>query len=184
MDKAVMNPEHYVKLFTLEDGRTIRLRAILPGDRQQLLEGFHELSEQSIYYRFFSAKQKLDEDELNYLTELDFDRHVAIGAALLIDGKEIPVGVGRYIILPGTNSAEVSITVKDAYQHQGVGKLLFQQLVLMARSAGIKRLIAYVLPANRYMLTLLEHSGLRLKSRQQQGVLHIEIDILDPEVLH
>ena len=184
MNEAAMNPEHYVKLFTLDDGRSIRLRAISPDDKQQLLEGFHELSEQSIYSRFFSAKQTLDEDELNYLTELDFNRHVGIGAALLIDGKEIPAGVGRYIILPGTNSAEVSITVKDAYQHRGIGKLLFQQLVLMARSAGITRLIANVLPANRYMLALLEHSGLRLETRQQEGVLYIKIDILDQEVLH
>lgn len=172
-----MNAANYAKSFILEDGRPIRLRSIRPDDRDLLRDGFRQLSKQSVYYRFFSAKQRLDNDELDYLSVLDFDKHVAIGAALLIDGKEVPAAVGRYIVIPDSVSAEFSITVQDKYQQLGIGRLLLQQLVLVAKEAGITHLVANVMPSNRNMLYLLAHSGLKVEITKQENLLHIMIDI-------
>lgn len=179
-----MNAANYAKSFILEDGRSIRLRSIRPDDRESLLDGFRQLSKQSVYYRFFSAKQRLDNDELDYLSVLDFDKHVAIGAALMIDGKEVPVAVGRYIVIADSLSAEFSITVQDKYQQQGIGRLLIQQLVLVAKEAGITHLVANVMPSNRKMLYLLAHSGLKVEMTKKENLLYIKIDISGDESEH
>lgn len=52
-----MNVSLYSQEVVLRDGRPALIRAIQPGDKQRLLEGFHHLSSQSIYQRFFTSKK-------------------------------------------------------------------------------------------------------------------------------
>ena len=49
----------------------------------------------------------------------------------------------------------------DEYQRQGIGAALMRHLVTIARGAGLKELIAEVLPDNAPMLKVFEKSGLR-----------------------
>jgi GNAT superfamily N-acetyltransferase len=54
------------------------------------------------------------------------------------------VGGGRYIVVrPGT-----AFAVIDEHQGLGIGAALMRHLTLLARDAGIKELIAEVLPEN------------------------------------
>ena len=47
-------PKKYETLWTMRDGRTVLLRPIKPEDEPMWLEMFHEFSEESIRYRFFT----------------------------------------------------------------------------------------------------------------------------------
>ena len=74
-------------------------------------------------------------------------------ADIAIDPK-LPVtviaGGGRYIVVePG--QAEIAFVVVDAYQGQGIGSVLMRHLAALAREAGLKELIAEVLPENTAM---------------------------------
>src|SRR5262245_49253599 len=82
----------------LRDGCPIHVRAIRPVDKERLREFCRHLSPRSVYFRFFSPKKKLSEGELAWLTELDFERHVALVATLGHDEEERIIGVGRYAI--------------------------------------------------------------------------------------
>ena len=79
----------------LLDGRPVLVRAIRPEDKAMLREGFRRLSPQSVYLRFFQAKKELSEAELRYLTEVDFQSHVALLVILDEEGPEL--GIGRTI---------------------------------------------------------------------------------------
>jgi hypothetical protein len=53
------------------------------------------LSTRSIYFRFFHTKAELSEQELQYFTELDFVRNVALVATLGTADDERIIAVGR-----------------------------------------------------------------------------------------
>ncbi|KPK82400.1 MAG: hypothetical protein AMS25_02505 [Gemmatimonas sp. SM23_52] len=161
----------------LRDGRTVHIRAIRPDDKQRLSDLFFRLSPETIYYRFLGAKRRLTREELVYLTELDFRRQVAIVAVLPDDTRERIVGVGRYAIPPSgpETRAEVALTVEDAEQGRGIGKLLFQHLTGIARGQGIDEFEAHVFAENTRMIGLFERSGRVTGRSVEGGVCHLLI---------
>ncbi len=162
---------NYSERDRLLDGRPVLVRAIRPEDKPKLRVGFHRLSPQSVYYRFFQAKKELSESELRYLTEIDFGQHVALLAILDDHGAELGIGVGRYIVEPGTRSAEVAFTVDEAHHGLGVGTLLLKHLARLARSQDLEEFRAYVLAENRVMLEVLENAGFPLERRLEGNVI-------------
>ena len=86
------------------------------------------------------------------------------------------VGGGRYIVLQ-SGQAEVAFAVVDQYQGQGIGAALMRHLAVIAREAGLKELIAEVLPENTPMLKVLKNSGLRLSTKREPGVVHVTLQL-------
>ena len=166
-----VDARNYSEQGRLLDGRPVLVRAIRPDDKQKLRQGFQRLSPQSVYHRFFQAKKELSEAELRYLTELDFVDHVALLATLEETGGEFGIGVGRYIVMPGTRAAEVAFTVDEAHHGLGVGTLLLKHLARIARSQGLLELRAYVLAENRAMIEVFENAGLPLERRLEGNVI-------------
>jgi RimJ/RimL family protein N-acetyltransferase len=155
----------------LLDGRPVLVRAIRPEDKPFLLEGFRRLSPESVYQRFFQAKKELSARELRYLTEVDFEKHVALLAILEEDGREVAVGVGRYIVEPDAPAAEVAFTVDETHHGLGVGTLLLRHLARIARQKGLEKFRAYVLAENRAMLEVFENAGFPLERRLERNVI-------------
>jgi len=163
---------------TLSDGRVIRLRAIRPSDRATLRREFLKLSKESVRDRFFSIKLDLTPAELSYFTEVDFDHHVALVAELLDGPEPQPVAVGRMVRKPEQpDHAEIAITVTDAMQGKGIGKIMLDRLVECARELGISRMDASVLAENRRMIRLIRKTGLPFDARLEDGVQTISINL-------
>jgi acetyl coenzyme A synthetase (ADP forming)-like protein len=151
----------------LRDGRSIRVRAIRPDDKQRLLALFRRQSPETIHYRFFGAKATLTDQELRYFTELDFDRHVGLAAVRGSAAEEELLGVARYIRGTGDGAerarrAEFAVAVADADQGRGVGTLLMEHLARIAQRSGITAFEADVLGDNRKMFDLLHAAGFQV----------------------
>lgn len=123
----------------LSDGSEAALRLLRPEDKALLREGMEHLSPRSRYFRFFSAREHLTDDEVKYLTELEPDHHVAIGASIL--KEDMPThaaAVGRFIRREREPAvADCAIVVVDAYQRLGLGMRILNYLVAAARERGI-----------------------------------------------
>ena len=177
-------PSQYPQTATLRDGTRALIRAIRPDDKQRLQDGFHRLTGTSVYFRFHGSKRELSEQELEYFTELDFVHHIALVVTIPDGTGERLIGVGRYIERSDSaaeRGAEIALAVDDAHQNIGIGTLLFEHLVTLARDSGITRLQADVLAGNRHMLDILRRSGFRLEMTAQHGVMHIEFRVGDRE---
>jgi len=165
----------------LRDGAPVWIRALRPEDRVAMQAGFGRLSEATIYHRFFQAKRHLTETELRYLTELDFRDHVALVAEITgPDGEHEGVGVGRFVRVAHAGAeghAEVAFTVLDPHQGRGVGTLLLDHLARIARGLGYRVFEAEVMPDNRQMLEVFEHSGLPMREVVREGVVHVELGL-------
>jgi len=167
----------------LKDGGSIRIRAIRPDDKQRLLDHFHRLSERSVYFRFFSAKKRLTDEELRRFTEPDFRTHVALVATLLENGEERIIGVGRFMLRPGGDPrrAEVAFAVADEHQGRGIGTALLEHLARIAQELGIEEFEADVLGENNRMLEVFARSGFRLRRSVEGGVVHVSFPTEETE---
>jgi ribosomal protein S18 acetylase RimI-like enzyme len=131
---------------------------------------------QSLQRRFFAPKKGFSEREMAFFLDIDFETHVALVAQVAEDGQLAIVGGGRYIVgQPG--QAEIAFVVVDAYQGQGVGTILMRHLAVLARDAGLKELIAEVLPENSAMLKLFRKFGFKTASKDSPQVVHLALQL-------
>lgn len=144
------------ELVTLPGGATVLIRPIAPTDAPALLRGLEHLSPRSRYRRFLGTP-RIGPAELRYLTDVDHRDHEALGAADPATGEG--VGIARYIREPGSDSAEVAVTVEDAWQGRGVGTALLTRLADRARAAGIRRFTGLILADNAPMRALMAKLG-------------------------
>jgi RimJ/RimL family protein N-acetyltransferase len=162
----------YSAVESLRHGRRVEIRALRPDDRPDFLAAVDRTSRRSLYRRFFSVRQDFAEQEVDFFVNVDFVNHVALVAIIEEAGQPVIVGAGRYIVVePGR--AEVAFAVVDAYQGQGIGAALLRHLTVIARDAGLKELVADVLPDNLPMLKVFEKSGLDVRTRRGPRVVQV-----------
>ncbi len=156
MESARRFGASYRELVTLSDGTQAHLRLVRPEDKPLIEEGFAQLSKESRYMRFFAAKDHLTADELRYLTEIDGENHFALGAvAVDADRGEQGLGVARFVRLADEpDVAELAVTVIDAAQRKGLGRILCERLIAAAHERGVRRFRAEILASNAAMLAL------------------------------
>ncbi|HET9689230.1 MAG TPA: GNAT family N-acetyltransferase [Pseudolabrys sp.] len=171
-----MEAAKYSAIENTRDGRKIEIRALKPGDRDDLRAAVDRTSSQSLYRRFFGAKRHFSEKEVAFFVNVDFVGHVALVAVVEEGGHPVIAAGGRYVVQqPG--SAEVAFVVTDRYQGQGVGAALLRHLAAIARDAGLREFTAEVLPENIPMLKVFEKSGLKMNTKRQPGVVHITLEL-------
>lgn len=160
----------------LRDGRPVEIRALHPDDRADMLAAIGRTSMQSLQRRFFVPKKGFSEREMAFFLNIDFQSHVALVAQLDEDGRPAIVGGGRFIVVqPG--QAEIAFIVIDAYQGQGIGTILMRHLAVLARKAGLKELVAEVLPENSAMLKLFRKAGFRTERQGSPQVIHLTLQL-------
>lgn len=147
-------------VFPLRDGSQVFVSPVIPDDRDRLEAGFEQLSDRSRFFRFFRERERLTEDEIRRLTEVDQVDHVAWCALDVRDPPFDGLGSGRMIRDPNDPGvAEVAVTVIDAAQRHGLGSVLLALLLLRARSLGISQFKAFVLPENEGVVGWLRNLG-------------------------
>ncbi|HEV3232027.1 MAG TPA: GNAT family N-acetyltransferase [Candidatus Dormibacteraeota bacterium] len=160
----------------LDDGTRVLFRPLGPHDVEGLREGFSRLSPESRYRRFFYAIDHLSDEQLRYLTDIDYVNHFA-WLALLTDESRLGIGVGRWIRTEDDpTSAEAAVTVIDEYQRRGVGGALLRLMAESAIERGIRSFRAQVLGGNQAMIDLLHSLGIGTES-WKDGIDTIEVPL-------
>jgi GNAT superfamily N-acetyltransferase len=141
-----------------------------------MLAAVERTTAQSLQRRFFMPKKGFSEREIAFFLNIDFESHVALVAQIDENGRAIIAGGGRFIVIqPGR--AEIAFMVVDDYQGQGIGTILMRHLAILARDAGLKELIAEVLPENRPMLLLFKKFGFKAASKTSPQVLQLALQL-------
>ena len=155
------------------------MRAIRSDDAARILDAFGKLDREAIYRRFFSPKRDLSSAELEQLTEVDFDRVVALVATTEDQGIETLLGGARYAVLPSEQprSAELAFLTAEAYRGRGIAGLLLRSLGQLAREAGLSRFEADVLAENQSMLNVFRRTGMKMGQRREGNVVHVTLSL-------
>jgi GNAT superfamily N-acetyltransferase len=165
----------------LADGLPVQIRALGPGDREAMREGLAHVGGRSLYERFLSPNHKPSESELAYLTGADQRDHLALALGTL-DEPPVGIGVARCVRdVPGGDTAEYAILIRDDFQGRGAGVLLLAHLAELALSSGITHLRGIQLLENKRIVALTEKLA-TLESRKicEPGVLEL-LWRLEPE---
>lgn len=166
----------------LRDGTAVCVRAIRPDDTERLRIAFAGLSARSVYQRFHHPVNALTADDLRRLTQIDFRDHVGIVLTVGAGSDERLIAVARYArVASDGDAAEIAFTVADDFQGRGAATLLLRVLVGIARSRGVRRLVALVLDDNRPMLEVFRHSKLPFRESFVAGARRVALSLDLPE---
>jgi len=163
----------------LKDGRAVIIRPVEPEDKPLLAQAYARLSPDSRRRRFLAAPNRLTEEDLRYLTEIDHKRHEAMAAIDPETGEM--VGVARYVQVPGDReAAEVAAAVIDDWQGRGVGTQVLVALTDRARENGVRRFTAVVSLDNRPVRATLDQ--LAGSSHRSGNEIEYAIELPSPGV--
>jgi RimJ/RimL family protein N-acetyltransferase len=162
-----------IRQLLLRNGSKLHLRSIQPGDDKKLLDLYGRLSTRSLYNRFFTIP-KPDPAYAAYLAKVDGINHLA----LVAETDEKIVAVGRFIRKEESpDIAEISFTVADAWQGQGLGSLMLARLTDVARQQGIGVFECQMLAENQPMMKMLARSGFVMEQRLEAGFFQVTLRI-------
>jgi acetyltransferase len=173
-------PSQYVSSWHSADGLHFMVRPIRPDDETLLVDFHKQLSETSVYLRYFNPL-KLDarvaHERLVTKCFIDYDREIALVAEYAgASGRRHLAGVARMIRQHNANSAEVAFLVADPFQHRGLGTYLLERIVYIARKEGVAVLEATTLSENYNMKDMFVRAGFRF-SAPQDGVVSARLTL-------
>ena len=170
-------PEELEIYRTTSKGLNILLRPVKITDEPMLKDFFYDLSEDSMYMRFFSARKDMPHKRLQDFVAVDYSKKMEILAVIEEKDmeKETIIGLGQYELNSDMYSAEVALVVKDKFQGQGVGRELLSYLAYLARRQGLIRFTGDVLVENKSMVTLFEKMGFDTEKRREEGVYEMSM---------
>jgi RimJ/RimL family protein N-acetyltransferase len=162
----------------LRSGDVVLVRQVRPGDASALARAYASLGEQSRYRRFFTAIPEIPESVLTELTEIDHqDREVLVAVPLL--SSEIIGGCQFVRSADRPDTAEVAVTVVDAWQNRGVASALLARLSERALEDGIEYFTAEILAENRAVLAMLPRLG-QVQTEEAGPVVSARVEIAEP----
>ena len=177
VNKQTCSPAEYQKWVPLIDGRSAHLRAILGDDRNAILALFDRLSPETRFLRFHYSKMKLTSKELDRYCLVDYYSSFAL-VAEMERGKCLEiVGVGRYVRLPCTDTAEIAFVVEDREQGNGIGTHLLYELAALAKEKAVTSFVAELLNENMVMLDILRKFDPELKQVVDGNSLLITVSL-------
>lgn len=157
----------------LADGAPVSLRTITFGDEADLVRLHDDLSPQSLYFRFFS---------LSHQAVLPFIRRCIreegiFSHSVLAEYHGQTVGMATYNLLQDSRIAEIALIVADRFHSKGIGTLLLEHLVSVARRNGVRTFEAEVLSENSPMLAVFHNVGLNAEVVRHGSSLTLHIPL-------
>jgi acetyltransferase len=157
----------------------VRVRAIRASDVFELQAFYAGLSATSRQTRFLAVSAGVSEAQSRSFCTPDH-AHEKGFVAVVGDGPDgVDRIVGHLCLEPSAmDAAEVAIAVADAFQRQGIGRMLLASGVAWALGAGINRLTATMAAGNAPIHRLLVGLGFPARmSYAGAGVADITIDL-------
>ncbi|WP_343715700.1 GNAT family N-acetyltransferase [Inquilinus sp.] len=171
-------PQRLVQQLTLRDGREITLRPVRPEDEPAIREMLQRSSPEDVRLRFFSAMRSFSHEFAARLTQIDYDREMALAAEAEEDGRRVILGAVRIIADPDGETAEYGIMVRSDLKGLGLGHRLMTEIIDYARDRGLKRIFGEVLRENTSMLRMARELGFaREDVADEPGIIHVTISL-------
>ncbi|NTW87935.1 MAG: GNAT family N-acetyltransferase [Desulfobulbaceae bacterium] len=170
-------PKELEEVIPLPDGQTLLLRPIRPEDEPMFQELFSRLTKDEIRLRFLHAVQFLSHEMAAFLTQIDYDREMAlILCEPSVQKKPAMYGMVRLSADPDNAHAEFDILIRNDMTGMGLGPLLMRRIIDYARNRGIGEIFGEVLAENRSMLRLCEAFGFKKRrDPEDPGVMIVSL---------
>jgi len=170
-------PEEYVRQVTLADGTVLTLRPIKPEDEPLWMDMLAHCSRETIYARFRYFFHWESHEAATHYCYIDYDREIAIVAEFTRGDVRQLVGVGRLIADPDHETAEYAVLITDEWQNKGLGSILTDYCLEIARKWKVKRIIAETTMDNRRMISVLRKRGFDIEPASEGSLVEVCKDL-------
>ncbi|MFZ1916259.1 MAG: bifunctional acetate--CoA ligase family protein/GNAT family N-acetyltransferase [Terriglobales bacterium] len=168
-------PQRYVRPAKMKNDEEVLVRPIRPEDEPLLIRLHQALSERTVYLRYFQPlklSQRTAHERLQRICFIDYDREMALAAEhKKDDGEPEIIAIGRLSQLRGRNEGEMAVLVDDRFQHLGLGTLLYQRLIEVARDEKLATVVSTILSENREMQAICKKLGFYLEADIDDGTV-------------
>jgi acyl-CoA hydrolase/RimJ/RimL family protein N-acetyltransferase len=168
-------PEELETCKNTKTGLDIFFRPVKISDEPLLKEFIYSLSDRSLHRRFISFRKDMPHERLQEFAVIDYTKQMTILAVIRQGKKEIIVGMGQYVIIEATHTADVAFMVRDDHQNRGIGTELLRYLTYLAKRQGLLGFTASVISDNEPMLHIFDKSGADIESAIDAGVLELKM---------
>ncbi len=174
-------PSQHISTFVMEDHTEVTIRPIRPEDEPLLVKLHENLSDRSVYFRYFHEMDfahRVAHERLTRICFIDYDREMA----LVVDykdpqtGEHQVIGFGSLSKLQGNNEGECSVIVRDSFQRRGLGTEILRQILDIGHVEKLSRITAYMLTENIEMQKLCKKFDFQLTSIDQ-NLIKAEIEL-------
>jgi acetyltransferase len=154
-------PEEYVHEMQVSNTQ-LTLRPIKPEDEPLWFDLLEGCSKESLYTRFRAFINWKTHQVASRFCFIDYEREIAIVAEVIEKGKRKLLGVGRLIVEPDFKSVEYAVLVTDKWQNKGLGSILTNYCIDIAKEWGMKKIIAHTNSDNPRMVSVFKKLGFEI----------------------
>ncbi|MCF8089119.1 MAG: GNAT family N-acetyltransferase, partial [Desulfotignum sp.] len=185
---AVCSPAHLIispypwwqeSEFNTRDNERIFMRPVRPGDAQQMIDLFSDLSPETIFMRFFSPLKRISRPMLARLSQIDYDREIALCAFAGDGAARKLIGVARIIFMPDGKTGEFAVVVADDWHGKGIGSVLLKQAMISAKKYGLSMVSGLVLTNNAPMVAMGQKIGFSVARDPDSAEYRLTIELKD-----
>lgn len=157
-------------------GERITIRPIRPEDEAAHNAFIAAMSPEDLRLRFFGAVRGFDHAQLARMTQIDYDREMAL-IATGVDATGAPrtLGVVRIVADPDNECAEFAVTVRSDLKGKGLGRMLMERIVAYARARGTRWIVGDILRENAPMIALAKASGFEIVPSDDPAIVSVRL---------
>jgi acetyltransferase len=163
--------EHSIEI---DGGRRLLVRPIRPEDEPQLIEMVAQSSPQDVRLRFLGPLKEFPHLMAARLSQIDYDREMALIAVEPATKPGRILGVSRIVADPENERAEFAVMVRSDMKGRGLGFQLMKDILACARKRGTKIVHGDVLVENKTMLQMASELGF-VRDRAEGGVVSVSM---------
>lgn len=152
-------------------GLKAHVRIIKPTDEAMIRDLFYDLSQESVYFRYFSPRRSMPHDNLQQYVNLKEENGISLVATSGPRENRRIIAEARYLVEPSSKYPEVAFMVAEEYQGRGIATFLLQYLTEIAKERGIEGFQADVLLSNLPMIKVFERVPYVVHKRASEGVV-------------
>ncbi len=160
-----------------KDKLDVRFRAIKPSDEDQMRRLFYRFSDETIYYRYFSAIKTMPHERMQEYVNVDYRKALSVVGLVGEPGKQTIIAEARFVNHPDKPMVDIAFVVDEDFQGFGIATFLYDMLAKIARDRGKKGITADVLPSNGAMLKIFEKGPYPVHAKMDQSTYSLQIDL-------
>ena len=157
-----------------KDGFKAHVRPIKPTDESMIRDLFYNLSDGSVYFRYFTPRKSMPHKNVR--------EYVNIGDE---DGLSVVITIGpwedcriiaeaRYLPDRKKEFADISFVIDEDFQRRGLASFLLNYLMEIAAERGIKGFEADVLLSNTAMLKVFDKVPYVQRRKLSEGIISLK----------
>jgi len=156
-------------------GLKTQVRAMRCSDEPMLRDLFYQLSDASVYSRYFSPRRSMPHNNLQEYVNLEESKGISLVVTIGPEENQRMIAEGRFVFGEDDVFPDVALMVDENYQRRGIGTFMLDYLIELAKERGIGGIRADVLSTNEPMLKIFERLPYMIHSTFQEGVMSIRL---------